>query len=277
MRKIVLCCSFAMVVSGAAFAQGEGEGEGEADCGAITEEGECQGAEAVYCYQNALQRVNCADLAGDGSITAGTCEVYAGFGSWCAFNDGDACAFQTGDGQNITFACATDTSGCVNGTCTANVGACTPDAQGADPTVQCLDGATLQYGCSPWAQASGFGCAELGTGSTCENSQCVNIGEGGGCDGEVAVCADGLTCTANECTSGGGGEGEGEEGEGEGDAECESDRDCDDGEICSDGECQADSAEPAPLCSDTGASKGLPAAGLLALAGMVLGLRRRRA
>ena len=29
MRKIVLCCSLAMVVSGAAYAQGEGEGEGE--------------------------------------------------------------------------------------------------------------------------------------------------------------------------------------------------------------------------------------------------------
>lgn len=275
MRKVLLVCSLAMCASGAAFAQGEGEGEGEEPCGAVTAEGECDGTDAIWCdtASGNLQRVPCGDIIGDGSVV-GACEVYSGFGSWCAMSDGDACAFQSGD-QNVYFACATDSSGCVNGVCTAGVGACTPD--GPDQaTVECLDGANIQLGCASWAQSIAIGCAEIDPASTCANNACGNIGAGGTCDGEVAVCADGLTCgTDNTC--GGGAEGEGEEGEGEGDAgECESDRDCDDGEVCTDGECVGGSEDP-PVCSHTGTTSGLPAAGLLALGGMVLGLRRRRA
>lgn len=276
MRKVLLVCSLAMVASGAAFAQGEGEGEGEA-CGTVTLEGECQGTDAVWCQENVLQRVACADLAGDGSIPAATCEVYTGFGSWCAFNDGDPCAFQDSSGGLVAFACATDTSACVDGNCTAGLGACTPDADPQNPTVTCLDGGNLQVGCQPWAQSFVYSCASIDAASTCASDVCGNIGDGGSCAAGVAECASGLTCGSDN-TCGGGAEGEGEEGEGEGEdtGECSSDRDCDDGEVCEDGECVGGS-EPAPVCSHSGASTGIPAAGLLALGGIIVGLRRRRA
>ncbi|MBI1946018.1 MAG: hypothetical protein HYS27_09995 [Deltaproteobacteria bacterium] len=275
MRNVLLCCSLALVASGAAFAQGEGEGEGEA-CGAVTLEGECQGTDAVWCQDNVLQRVTCADLLGDGSVV-GSCEVYTGFGSWCAFNDGDPCAFQTQDGNAIYFACANDSSGCVDGQCTAGTGACTPDADPQNPTVTCLDGGNLQIGCQPWAQAFVYTCAGISAASTCANDVCGNVGSGDPCADGIAECGGGLSCGADN-TCGGGGEGEGEpaEGEGEGDnGECASDRDCDEGEICDNGECTGGGEQP-PVCSHTATSAGLPAAGLLALGGLVIGVRRRR-
>lgn len=277
MRNVLLCCSLALVASGAAFAQGEGEGEGE-PCGAITAEGECQGTEAVFCntQNSTLVRVQCADLAGDGSIPAAACEVYPNYGSWCAFNDGDPCAFQTQDGTPIYFACATDTSGCVDGQCAAGTGACTPDTDPQNPTVACLDGGSLQVGCQPWSQPAVYTCAGISANSTCANDVCGNVGSGDPCADGVAECGGGLTCGADG-TCGGGGEGEGDpgEGEGEGDGECASDRDCDDGEVCENHECTGGAEQP-PLCSHTATTAGLPAAGLLVLGGMAIGVRRRR-
>ncbi|MCC7074898.1 MAG: hypothetical protein IT383_26545 [Deltaproteobacteria bacterium] len=274
MQKLLLCCSLAMVASGAAFAQGEGEGEGEA-CGTVDELGECDGTDAIWCdtASNTLARVECGDLLGDGTV-AGGCEVFAGFGSWCAMPDGTACAFSSQSGQAITMGCATDSSGCIDGVCTAGAGACAPDT-GETGTQTCLAGNILQLACGATSQVIGYTCAGISAASTCSGDVCTGVASGDPCADGVAECGSGLTC-GSEDTCVAEGEGEGEEGEGEGDGECASDRDCDDGEVCEDGECVGGS-EQAPLCNHSAASAGVPAAGLLALGGLLIGIRRRRA
>ena len=244
--------------------------------------------------------ISCAEDVG-----AGTCGTPGCNGSGCsefgvgcvAAAVGDACIGISpqidGDNTNDNLAYAVQCSGdltcavtvdgsSVGDTCQAHVGpACTAgnDESTCTGTVLsfCLADADGTFALT---SNVAIDCT-LFEGSTCGQQACecdAQCGDNSTCTG--GFCDYGVTCTfdADPADCGAGeGEGEGEEGEGEGDAECESDRDCDDGEICTDGQCEADSAEPAPLCSDTGSSKGLPAAGLLALAGMVLGLRRRRA
>src|SRR5688572_14795674 len=110
-------------------------------CGDIDALGICEGAEALFCVNDVLQRVNCADLVGDGSVV-GVCEVYEGFGSWCGMPDGGGCLFQSDQGT-VGFACETDDSGCVDGVCTPGIGVCTPAAEAVQ---SCLDGTNLSIG-----------------------------------------------------------------------------------------------------------------------------------
>ena len=220
----------------------------------LDELGVCEGTDAIFCGDDGnVIRIPCAALF-DGA-PVGSCEVYDGFGSYCAFNDGDACGFQTQDGTNQFFACATDTSGCVDGTCTANVGACTPSGAG-DP-LSCFDGTTVNAGCAPWAQTIAQGC----TGAlTCGGAGvCQGEVAGGACRDGVVECAPPLACNgatadaAGTCgTAGAEGEGEGEDGGGRRD----------------------DDAEPAPSGCPFNAAGSFPAFGALAL--LVAGLRRRR-
>ena len=223
----------------------------------------CEGANAVFCFapdggaagSEVETAQNCAALF-DGA-PVGTCEDFAGFGPRCSFADGDACVFQSADNPFIPFPCQTDTSGCLNGVCTANAGACTPADTGS-----CTPGGESAF-CAPWNQLIGNQCAgwatldevELGGGTlTCTGTGiCNGIGDGG-------ECSDFYTCDTSACTDGTcgtGGEGEGE-GEGEGD----------------DAGGRDDPPQPAPtgFCSNMAGT--LPAFGSLAL--VLIALRRRR-
>jgi MYXO-CTERM domain-containing protein len=225
--------------------------------GDVSELGECDGTDAIFCSRNGtIVRVPCAALFQGAPV--GTCEVYDGFGSWCAFNDGDACAFRTQDGDTQFFACANDTSGCVDGVCTPNVGSCTPSQQGNPPA--CKNGTQIDAGCFPWGQSLILSCDE---GQTCERQGvCTGAQSGDQCLTGVIECAAGLACngenaatqTPGTCgTPGGEGEGEGEDDTG--------------------GRTR-DEPEPAPSGCLSNASGSFPAFGVLALA--ILGLRRRR-
>ncbi len=221
----------------------------------LDELGVCDGTDAIFCGADGnVVRIPCAALF-DGA-PVGSCEVYADFGSYCAFNDGDACGFQTQDGTNQFFACATDTSGCVDGVCTANVGACTPDAPPS-----CLDGTTVNTQCAPWAQSIALGCG--GTLTCAGAGVCEGAASGAQCADGIVECAPPLTCNGATADAPGtcgtaGGEGE---GEGEGEAEGGGGR-------------RDDNAEPAPSGCPFNAAGSFPAFGALAL--LVVGLRRRR-
>jgi hypothetical protein len=259
------------LVPAAALAQGEPVpcATGGPTGGAVTEEGECDNADAIFCGQDGnVVRIPCAAL-GDGA-PVGTCEVYPGFGSWCAFSDGDACAFQDQAGDVTTFACATDTSACIGGVCTAGSFACTPTPQGQTPDPTCLDGANLSFGCFPWSQPSVVSCSGVDPASTCSGNVCAGVAADGPCVDGVAECADGLTCEGQSAeapgTCGtGGGTGGGDEGEGEGD---------DGGDGDDSGNARDDQAEPSPglSCAQGAAAGALPFAALA----MLLVRRRRR-
>jgi hypothetical protein len=250
-----------LLPAGAAMAQDAVPCAGGAPGGGdVTPEGECDGTDAIFCGQDGnIVRVTCGALF-DGA-PAGVCEVYAGFGSWCAFNDGDACGFQTQDGQNQFFACANDTSGCVDGTCQPDVGTCTPSQEG-DP-LSCFSGTQVNSGCAPWAQSIVLGCGE---GLTCGGAGvCQGAASGAQCLTGVVECAAGLACNGENVAAGTPGTcgTPGAEGEGEGE-----------GEDDDNGGRTRDEPEAAPSGCPFNASGSFPAFGALAL--VILGLRRRR-
>jgi MYXO-CTERM domain-containing protein len=264
MQVRMILVSSLLFAAGAAVAQPVVPCEGAASNGGnLTEEGECDGTDAIFCGQDGnVVRIPCAALF-DGA-PVGTCEVYPAFGSWCAFSDGDACGFQAENGNQF-FACATDTSGCVNGVCTPNVGACTPSANGQQQPLTCANDTQVNTGCAPWAQSVILGCGE---GLTCEGAGvCSGASEGGQCLTGVVECADGLSCqgenaanqTPGTCETAGAGEGE---GEGEGGNDNDGDRRT------------RDEPEDAPTGCPFNATGAFPAFGALAL--LLLSLRRRR-
>jgi MYXO-CTERM domain-containing protein len=260
------------LIPAAAFAQGEPVpcATGGPTGGAVTEEGECDGADAIFCGQDGnVVRIPCGAL-GEGA-PVGVCEVYPNFGSWCAFSDGDGCAFQDQAGDVTTFACATDTSACIDGVCTAGSFACTPTPQGSNPEPACLDGDNLSFGCFPWSQPSVVACSGVDAAATCSGNVCAGIADGGVCVDGVAECADGLTCEGQTADApgacgtgggGGGGGGGGDEGEGEGE-----------GDDADGGNARDDQAEPAGgLCAQGSVAGALPLAALA----LLLARRRRR-
>jgi MYXO-CTERM domain-containing protein len=210
LRALVLAASSAFF-SVAAFAQPCATGGPTG--GVVTPEGECDGADAIFCQDNNVVRVPCAAVAA--GAPAGVCEVYPGFGSWCAFDDGEPCIFQIGQ-QRQTFACVTDTSTCVSGVCTAGAFACTPPAPNAEQDASCLDGASLSLGCTPWGQTSVLTCAGVDPASTCAGDVCANIPNGGVCADGIAECAGGLECTGQSANAAGACDEPAAEGEGEG-------------------------------------------------------------
>src|SRR5690606_37958398 len=75
LKRLMFTATFALSLP--VLAQNAGD-----PCGALTVEGECQANEAVFCNTQAdeVVRVNCDDLAGDGSIAAATCTIFPGWG-----------------------------------------------------------------------------------------------------------------------------------------------------------------------------------------------------
>ena len=240
---------------------------------------------------------SCAEELGAGTCGTPGCDGSgcSAFGVGCvAAAEGDECigltpqVDQDTTNDDLAFAvqcagdltCAVTVSGSsISDTCQAHVGpACTAGSDGAGCTGTVLSFCLGdQAGTLSLTSNVAIDCA-LFEGGSCGEQACTcdaQCGTNGTCTG--GVCEGGVTCRFDpdpaECE---GAEGEGEgEGEGE-DGECASDRDCDDGEVCEDGECVGGSEQP-PLCNHSATSVGAPAAGLLALGGLLVGLRRRRA
>lgn len=184
----------------------------------------CDGAQVVFCAAPAAGQatvetpLNCAALF-DGA-PVGTCQDFGGdVGPNCAFGTGDACVFASADNPFIPFPCQGADSGCLNGTCSAGVGTCTPGGNGGT----CLGSGEAAF-CAPWSQQIGNQCAGWaqldgiddggGTLSCTGAGTCTGVGTGGTCDDQFYLCASD-TCGGGTC--GGAAEGEGEAAEGEGD------------------------------------------------------------
>ncbi|OGQ19389.1 MAG: hypothetical protein A2138_08040 [Deltaproteobacteria bacterium RBG_16_71_12] len=238
--------------------------------------------------------ITCTEAYGAGSCAVPGCDgACTTITMGCVAAVGEACVgfgpLVDGDSANDDLAgsvqCAGDATCSVQSDatdlCEAHIGpACTAGGEAASCTgtvlTICL---TDQADTLALTSNIALDCSLL-SGSSCGQQPCdcdAHCGTGSTCNG--GFCDFGVTCTYDpdpaEC-EGGEGEGEGEEGEGEGeDGECASDRDCDEGEVCEDGECTGGS-EPAPVCNHAATSAGVPAAGLLALGGLLMGLRRRR-
>lgn len=191
-------------------------------CGDVTFQGECQGDEAVWCQDGALQRINCATDFLPG--IAGECRFFDDeFGYYCALPVDAACLVDLGDGSGPQpIFCAGDDPGCIltedAAVCTENVGPCTPDSV---PEGGACVGDVLALVCNV-NQPVGYDCAAFG--GTCADAGCVDLPEGAPCDtDDVLACGDGLECEGasdtafGDCVAGeGGGEGSGGEGEGSG-------------------------------------------------------------
>jgi hypothetical protein len=177
--------------------------------GVFTIEGECQGAEAVFCPNPSapsttnVARYNCADPLGDGSGSGG-CTVIADWGSWCIFDAGSRCAYPSGamiqyfgcgsvDGDigtlDPTDACDIE-QGCVD-----DVGTCTPPSPGATYVATCVDDSRLSVACRAWGQHMILTCTSPTYGATgCSGGRCRGVPVGGECGGYFR-CADGLQCS----------------------------------------------------------------------------------
>lgn len=175
--------------------------------GVLTIQGECQGAEVVYCPDPSapsttnVTRYDCADPLGDGSGSGG-CAVIPDWGSWCIFDTGSRCAYPSGpmiqyfgcgsvDGDTGTLdptdACDID-EGCVD-----DVGTCTPPA-GITYLPTCIDDTRLSVGCRPWGEHMILTCTSPNYGATeCSGGRCRGVPVGGDCGGYFR-CADGLQC-----------------------------------------------------------------------------------
>ena len=235
----------------------------------------CEGTTLVICSAPAAggatveTALACATIGG---ISGGSCEVVFG-NATCTSPDGEGCLFSTADGTAL-LPCTTDSSGCVDGTCTPNVGACTPPA--ADVPLACT-GDDIDFGCTFAGQQLILSCGGLGAlndattpsaTATCTGAgdtlKCIGAAAGDSCGTGFMECAASLSCegeSAQALGTCGTAAGEGE-GEGEGDGE--------DG-----GSSRDDEVEPAPSGCPFNAAGSFPAFGALAL--LVAGLRRRRA
>lgn len=249
------------------------------DTGDVTTENfadRCEGTTLVICSAPAAggatveTALACATIGG---ITGGSCEVVFG-NATCTSPDGEGCLFTTATGTAL-LPCTTDSSGCVDGVCTPDLGACTPPT--ADVPNACT-GDDFDFGCTFAGQKLIVSCGVLAAlndapnpsaTATCTGSgdtlKCIGAANGDSCATDFVECGGALACngeSANEfgtCeTPEGGGEGEGE-GEGEDD---------------DDGRTRDEPETPPGLCAGFGSNAAMPTFAGLALA--LIGLRRRR-
>jgi hypothetical protein len=281
MRKALVLFSTVICFSLPAFSQAVGEA-----CASATDTaGVCAGDAILFCpsaedvaadttgtltADQWAEGINCGDLI-EGEGIAGTC--YADTeGPWCTFPAGEFCAFQDSAGDSIYFFCgatAPDASmycSLDDGTCTAHGATC------ADDLLTC-DGTTLVICAGPELGPfnRGFDCTTTGdtgvNGTGCSSGTCTGIVAGGPCDGDVFLCADGLTCNASQvCDDGSGGGGNG----GGNGTTTTPDAGPDDSSSRDD---ETGDEEPA-ACSSTKGNQSLPLGLAFALFG--LGLVRRR-
>ena len=169
------------------------------DCGDIDFLGECQGAEAVWCGDNGLARVDCTTYVPEGS-TGACAYVDDELGYWCTTEIGDPCYFIGEDDQPFTMTCAGENAACVltfeGSACTADVGTCSED-----DTNGCYDGTNMLLGCAGTRPIL-YDCGDAG--GTCdeagEDSQCVGVPAEGACIEGLQACADGLECEGESDT-----------------------------------------------------------------------------
>ena len=126
----------------------------------------------------------------------------------CVASTGNQCIFQ-GASSPAILPCADAGTGCnayVTGTCDA-ANACTPPAEGAQFEPIC-DGNDAVWACQPNSTPIFDNCDTVG--GTCDQGlYCIDVQEGGACDGEGTVstsgpywtCAAGLSCNGLSDTS----------------------------------------------------------------------------
>ncbi len=172
-------------------------------CGEITFAGECEGDTLRYCdtQNDTLIESDCSQVTVGDPAVAATCGfVEEEYGFDCVFPVGAPCLTGTGEDLQILL-CAGTEPGCVLGataaTCTENLGTCTPPGEGEEFAASC-NGDLLNVSCQI-NQPVAYDCAALS--GSCSEGTCVGIPEGGTCDGELILCAEGFACTEGTCTA----------------------------------------------------------------------------
>ena len=166
--------------------------EGGDACGDLTYQGECVGDTLRFCNSGQIVELDCPVLIDPLSTCA---EVTPEYGFDCVMPSGENCGFDTLGGLFVAFCdgtapgCAQVSDGfvCVEdvGPCAAEeIGRCIGDFFVAD----CVVNQPFVLHCS---DHGGICEAEVG---------CVDIVEGGVCDGQLLQCADGLSCTNGACS-----------------------------------------------------------------------------
>jgi MYXO-CTERM domain-containing protein len=177
---------------------------GPETCGAVTQLGECDTTDAIWCSEENVASANSdADLIRlqCGAFTEpGTCDVLGDFGSWCVFQPGEACAFLDANDDLITFGCDDGAgnganSGCdLFAGCVEGVNACTPVEAPGRFLPTCYNN-NLAVDCQAWDQPLTVDCTNAAIGGTgCTAGACQGIAVGNDCDDSIYLCADGLIC-----------------------------------------------------------------------------------
>lgn len=158
----------------------------------------CEGTVLVFCGVTddgtEVFEAECAPPP----ASLGACKEFDDGSVSCAVVDGDRCLETTPDDSLFVIPCANDSSGCVNGVCVANVGACTPGSPlRCLPTgelAQCMSfGQTVAITCALLADANGLDTN--GGFLTCSGEGiCTGVQPGGDCAAGI------FECTTGECT-----------------------------------------------------------------------------
>jgi hypothetical protein len=159
--------------------------DGNVDCSMVPPEGECQGNVLVYCDEQAqAYTFDCSEVPGAMCTT-----ISEDWGYDCAVAEGETCF----DGDAGPVLCLGGDSACVirgdQGLCETNIPPCDESEIGS------CNGDELMADCYA-GQALVIDCAAFGA-SSCAQGACVDLPEGSDCDGEVLLCAGGLTCNAD--------------------------------------------------------------------------------
>ena len=180
------------------------------ECGDVTLQGECDGSQLSYCYQDALVSYDCVEAFAEMGAT-GACQLIDGegeddYGYDCAVSIGDGCVYSGDSGLWVAF-CNVDASdpGCLIGeedaTCVEDLGTC--ESTYPDPYPPECSGDYLIAGCNV-NQPYAYECA-VGSEGSCDaaSATCIDRPAGSYCDSytgatdSVFFCADGLSCEGN--------------------------------------------------------------------------------